>query len=207
MPGPRSRIEPSRVMLRTVSSELNAPAKPSVLVIDDEPTIRAALRRYFKRRDWIFDEAEDGARGLEKLLAPGADYTAIISDLRMPGMSGMALHDELAERRPELLDRPRLLDRRCRLEGCRRVRAAHAVHHPREAVRAEQAGRDPGTYPRRCTASPLSDTNLPLLINASAPRAREVIEAVRKSGLSIDARELPAEELASTIEELAKDRR
>jgi DNA-binding NtrC family response regulator len=84
---------------------VTAPSKPSVLVIDDESTIRAALRRFFKRRDWIFDEAEDGARGLEKLLAPGADYTAIISDLRMPGMSGMALHDQLAQRRPELLDR------------------------------------------------------------------------------------------------------
>lgn len=83
----------------------NAPPKPRVLVIDDESTIRAALRRFFKRREWIFDEAEDGAQGLEKLLAPGADYTAIISDLRMPGMSGMALHDELAGRRPELLDR------------------------------------------------------------------------------------------------------
>ena len=92
-------------MMRTVSSELNAAAKPSVLVIDDESTIRAALRRFFKRRDWAFDEAEDGARGLEKLLVPGAGYTAIISDLRMPGMSGMALHDELAKQRPELLDR------------------------------------------------------------------------------------------------------
>jgi DNA-binding NtrC family response regulator len=92
-------------MLGFVSSEPKAPARPSVLVIDDESTIRAALRRFFKRRDWVFDEAEDGARGLEKLLTPGADYTAIISDLRMPGMSGMALHDELAVRRPELLDR------------------------------------------------------------------------------------------------------
>ena len=92
-------------MFGSVRSELNASAKQSVLVIDDESTIRAALRRFFKRRDWIFDEAEDGARGLEKLLAPGAEYTAVISDLRMPGMSGMALHDELAARRPELLDR------------------------------------------------------------------------------------------------------
>jgi len=105
MPGPRSRIRPPRVMLGAVSAEPTAESKPRVLVIDDESTIRAALRRFFKRRDWIFDEAEDGARGLEKLLAPGADYTAIISDLRMPGMSGMALHDELARQRPELLDR------------------------------------------------------------------------------------------------------
>ena len=92
-------------MLGSVSSEPDTPAKPRVLVIDDESTIRAALRRYFKRRDWLFDEAEDGARGLEKLLSPDADYTAIISDLRMPGMSGVALHDEIARRRPELLER------------------------------------------------------------------------------------------------------
>jgi DNA-binding NtrC family response regulator len=84
---------------------LESAAKPRVLVIDDEPTIRAALSRFFKRRNWIFDEAEDGARGLEKLLAPGAHYSAIISDLRMPGMSGMQLHDHIAAQRPELLDR------------------------------------------------------------------------------------------------------
>ena len=105
MPSPRSRIRSGPVMLGSVSSEPDTPAKPRVLVIDDESTIRAALRRYFKRRDWLFDEAEDGARGLEKLLSPDADYTAIISDLRMPGMSGVALHDEIARRRPELLDR------------------------------------------------------------------------------------------------------
>lgn len=92
-------------MLGSVSSEPDTRPKPRVLVIDDESTIRAALRRYFKRRDWLVDEAEDGARGLEKLLSSDADYTAIISDLRMPGMSGVALHDEIARRRPELLDR------------------------------------------------------------------------------------------------------
>jgi two-component system NtrC family sensor kinase len=92
-------------MFRDVTPSPDTPAKPRVLVIDDESTIRIALRRFFKRREWLFEEAEDGARGLAKLLEPGAVYTAIISDLRMPGMSGMALHDELARRRPELLER------------------------------------------------------------------------------------------------------
>jgi two-component system NtrC family sensor kinase len=92
-------------MFRDVTSSPDTPARPRVLVIDDESTIRIALRRFFKRREWLFEEAEDGARGLAKLLEPGAEYTAIISDLRMPGMSGMALHDELARQRPELLHR------------------------------------------------------------------------------------------------------
>jgi diacylglycerol kinase family enzyme len=43
------------------------------------------------------------------------------------------------------------------------------------------------------------------LINASAPHARQVREAAAKGGLRIDARELPADEMASAIERLAKD--
>ena len=96
---------PFALLTSFVNSDPPSQPRPRVLVIDDESTIRAALHRFFKRRDWIFDEAEDGERGLEKLLAPDADYTAVISDLRMPGMSGVALHDEVAKRRPELLDR------------------------------------------------------------------------------------------------------
>ena len=43
-----------------------------------------------------------------------------------------------------------------------------------------------------------------MLINASAPRAREVREAAQKSGLRIEVRELPAEEVGKAVEQLAK---
>src|SRR5688500_20257953 len=75
--------------------------------------------------------------------------------------------------------------------------------HPRKTVRAEQAGGDPGAHPHRRTAESLNDSSLPLLINASAPRAREVVEAVRKSGLGIAPRSLAADEVAAALEELA----
>ncbi len=82
---------------------------PRALVIDDETTIRAALVRFFARLGWWSDEAEHGRAALERITAPGADYEVIICDLRMPVMSGMELHDHLAETRPELLKRVLLI--------------------------------------------------------------------------------------------------
>jgi DNA-binding NtrC family response regulator len=78
---------------------------PRVLLIDDERPIRASLRRFFARRGWQVDEAEDGAQGLSAILAARFDYTLVISDLKMPGFSGIDLHDRVAEVAPELLER------------------------------------------------------------------------------------------------------
>jgi DNA-binding NtrC family response regulator len=73
------------------------------LVVDDEPSIRSALVRYFRKRGWQADEAEDGKAALRKLggAAPGG-YEVVISDIRMPHYSGVELHDWLAEHRPDL---------------------------------------------------------------------------------------------------------
>jgi two-component system, cell cycle sensor histidine kinase and response regulator CckA len=77
-----------------------------VLIIDDEPSIRMALRRFFTKRDWLVDEASDGGAALRALLAPDApDYTLVVSDLKMPGLSGIALHDRLIAERPGIVSR------------------------------------------------------------------------------------------------------
>ena len=75
------------------------------LIIDDEPTIRAALRRYFTRRGWAVEEAADGEAGLARIDELGDRIGVVVSDLRMPGFSGIDLHDRLAIARPELLRR------------------------------------------------------------------------------------------------------
>ena len=79
------------------------------LLVDDEPVIRLALRRFFQRQGWEVDEAEDGAVALDRLTGTAAggepSYAVIISDLRMPGFSGIDLYERLAAERPELLDR------------------------------------------------------------------------------------------------------
>jgi PAS domain S-box-containing protein len=78
---------------------------PRALIIDDEPSIRAALRRFFDRRGWQVEEAADGSDGLSALLAGKFEYAVVISDLKMPGCSGIELHDHVAAVAPELLDR------------------------------------------------------------------------------------------------------
>jgi PAS domain S-box-containing protein len=77
-----------------------------VLVVDDEGPIRVAIRRYLERRGWTVEEARDGREALELLgLTDGARlradaYDAIVTDLKMPGVSGIEIHDRLAAASP-----------------------------------------------------------------------------------------------------------
>jgi PAS domain S-box len=90
---------------RAVPPAAAGTAARRVLIIDDESTIRAALRRYFLRRGWKVDEAADGHAALAMLEAEGEDFDVVLSDLRMPGYSGIDLHDHLAREHPALLRR------------------------------------------------------------------------------------------------------
>ncbi len=80
--------------------------RPRLFVIDDEPSIRAAIRRFLTRRGWDVEEAEDGQKAMEILLrsAPGY-YDVVMCDLRMPHCSGVELHHALVEKRPDLVQR------------------------------------------------------------------------------------------------------
>jgi DNA-binding NtrC family response regulator len=51
------------------------------------------------------EEAADGAAGLSLIENHGDRFGVVISDLRMPGFSGIELHDRLAVERPEMLRR------------------------------------------------------------------------------------------------------
>jgi DNA-binding response OmpR family regulator len=102
--GPKEADENSHTP--RVVTDQPSPA-PRVLVIDDEATIRVALRRFFTRLGWSVDDASSGEVALEKLLnsEEAQPYRLVICDLRMPGVNGIDLHDRLAELRPDILDR------------------------------------------------------------------------------------------------------
>jgi DNA-binding response OmpR family regulator len=83
-------------------------AQPArVLVVDDESTIRVALRRFFTKLGWSVEEAPSGEVALEKLLnaEDTYPYRLVICDLRMPGLNGIDVHNRLAQARPAILDR------------------------------------------------------------------------------------------------------
>jgi len=88
------------------ASSGSAPAAPRrLLVVDDEAPIRSALRRFFTRRGWEVDEADDGRAALDRLVHGDDRYDAVICDIQMPNLSGTALYDAIARDRPALLER------------------------------------------------------------------------------------------------------
>ena len=66
-----------------------------VLVIDDEPAIRAMCRAVLRREGWEVDVAGDGSAGLAAVRAAGGDLDCVISDVHMPGLDGHALLGEV----------------------------------------------------------------------------------------------------------------
>ena len=70
-----------------------------VLVIDDEPTIARAIWRSLEREHDVTVSASAG-EALERIVG-GERFDVILSDLMMPHMTGMELHDELVRSVPE----------------------------------------------------------------------------------------------------------
>lgn len=82
---------------------------PRVLIVDDEPGIRFALRRWFERQQWAIAEAGDGADALALLRNTddtGPDrFDLVVCDLNLPELGGEALLRLLREEAPSLVDR------------------------------------------------------------------------------------------------------
>jgi len=73
----------------------------TILVVDDEPTLRSVIRRCLVRNGYTVLEAEDAHRALTVARASGA-IDLLITDVVMPGMTGLELGRVLLRERPEL---------------------------------------------------------------------------------------------------------
>jgi len=78
-----------------------------VLVVDDEPDVEALFRQQFRRevREGLYtmDFAVSGKAALEILDGHvGEQIILLVSDINMPGMSGLDLLPVVKERRPDL---------------------------------------------------------------------------------------------------------
>ena len=75
----------------------------AVLFVDDEPALRNSMEAFGRMRGFTVVTAADGLHALEEIGTTGFD--AVVCDLRMPGMDGMALHERLRRDRPGLATR------------------------------------------------------------------------------------------------------
>ena len=96
----------SNAWLRTLTQRLTgpqgrAPAIPRLLVVDDEPGIRAFLMRSLALVECVPIVATNGPEALE-LFDKIAPIDLLLSDLMMPGMNGLELGRRLQQSTPDL---------------------------------------------------------------------------------------------------------
>jgi signal transduction histidine kinase/CheY-like chemotaxis protein len=72
-----------------------------LLVVDDEPQVLATVAEALRERSYHVEEAQDGPSALKQLALTGS-FDVLVTDLAMPGMSGLDLLREARSRLPGL---------------------------------------------------------------------------------------------------------
>jgi DNA-binding NtrC family response regulator len=76
----------------------------TVLLVDDESSVRRALRKIFEQGGLTVREADSGRDALETIATDG-DIEAVVSDFLMPEINGLDFYDALVARAPHLRHR------------------------------------------------------------------------------------------------------
>jgi len=79
---------------------------PLILVVDDEPDVEALFRQQFRRdlraARFMMDFARSAVEALEIVAEAQASLILILSDVNMPGMSGLDLLLKARQARPDV---------------------------------------------------------------------------------------------------------
>jgi CheY-like chemotaxis protein len=68
---------------------------PRILIIDDDTAVRESIERMLRSAGYTVRAAASGEEGLS--LAKGGAFDVILSDMRMPGLSGLEVLRQLRE--------------------------------------------------------------------------------------------------------------
>ena len=69
-----------------------------VLVVDDDPVVGKSFDRVLTRKGYLVVTAENAAQALEKVREQ--NYDVVFTDIKMPGMSGIELAEQVKSRTP-----------------------------------------------------------------------------------------------------------
>ena len=67
-----------------------SPARPVVLLVDDEPRVLSALERALRREGFSIETASNGTEAIGRVVS-GPPVDLVISDYKMPGRNGIEL--------------------------------------------------------------------------------------------------------------------
>ena len=99
----RERVEPEPAQTPEQPKSRTAPATLAVLLVDDEEGLRRAAVRFLERRGMRVVAVGDGTDALDVLSRERVDV--IVSDVRMPGMSGGEFLERLRRDHPAMVHR------------------------------------------------------------------------------------------------------
>jgi two-component system cell cycle sensor histidine kinase/response regulator CckA len=87
----------------STGSQNHSDSRPTILVVEDEDAVRAAIRRLLESHGYRVIEAQNGATALQLLDDRAVpSISLVLTDLRMPVMDGRQLASALARRHPSL---------------------------------------------------------------------------------------------------------
>jgi DNA-binding NtrC family response regulator len=73
-----------------------------ILIVDDEPSLLGLLERYLERMGYEVDVAETPQAALALFESDPGKYACILTDLKLPGMSGEEMLERMRALRPGL---------------------------------------------------------------------------------------------------------
>jgi CheY-like chemotaxis protein len=89
-------------VLSTQTAALSSPDTRRILVVDDNESIRAFLRHFFKLEHLAAEIIESPHLAWERFQAAPADYCLLLTDCEMPGMTGVELAQRIRQQRADL---------------------------------------------------------------------------------------------------------
>jgi two-component system, cell cycle response regulator CpdR len=75
--------------------------RPRLMIVDDDPEVRVIVAEFLEDFGYRVLQADGAAQALD-LLSQTADLRMMITDIRMPDMSGIELAELAAKRQPDL---------------------------------------------------------------------------------------------------------
>ena len=96
---------PAAAPVRAPEAPVEEPAKPAaretILIAEDEPGIRALVRKILQKQGYSVLEAGSGEEALSIAASHGGEIHLLLTDVIMHGLSGRELHEQLRRQRPE----------------------------------------------------------------------------------------------------------
>jgi CheY-like chemotaxis protein len=83
------------------TTESGQVAGPKLMIVDDDPEVRVIVAEFLEDFGYQVLQADGGAQALD-LLAQTPDLRMIITDIRMPNMSGVELAEVATQRQSDL---------------------------------------------------------------------------------------------------------